>query len=1303
MISNSHFHISLKSATADVPVYASSLSTSSSKLYVGIKKKIVILNSKNGSIISKIPTIHPTINSISLRPVSTSSASIQEDDRYYATCGTDNNVILWKSEGPVTKYRHSSPISIVKFSPDGTRLVSGAKVDIGILDMHHMDEVVKKKVPSKVLCIEWSFDGEFFAVGHESGIVSIRDIEGLEKTKIQRPGPVFALLFVKTDGLVRLIVAGWDGYLCIYALDGTLISQTPICVPGLLPLVLKHDKYHGTLMIAGTKGNTIAMHTLDGKALCSSVLKGIEEGAWIWTMQVKVIEEGVRVFTTTDRSSISSHTLLSPLLSSTFKNNTIVRCGLSELYLLSNGLGGSCDVGSLIKHVNVCDRHVTVLTNENISLYEIVPNSSGKIDFRELAKSALKEYFQDPSACSHVGVCDDSVFVAAGNNLHLFTLSLHMSPSVWRFMSPIVGIRAIHGSSSNMCVYCATKSGEIFSCSDSLPSLFVKHPHSPTHMHSSVYNTHLSVCDGTHSCSVYSFENGEKEFSLSHVERAFFHNIIDDILITQCGYDVSVCVGGVTVLKQILKGTLIGVDGNKLIYIKSNNSKPLFSSLSFSTVVDHYIGLNKLKQAYKCACVGVSSVTWQILGKACLFSRAHISFATSIYVRMRDIHMIELTEIIKQIYSTKRSNTNELVAAEIFAYNGDYYKSALSFIKGGELVRASELLFFLEEEEEEDIVKKLKEVMSSQSLSTQSSTSSLTEGSATTVTSSATLLNLLQNHAAFLLSVGASVRASKVHINIGNIRTAMGILVDNGLYDNVFELADSLDPHSERQNIKEALNLLVQGRHVEQACKLCIKIGDIMRLVKLRVRERDWEEALKIATAEEKEGDKNITKYVYLSYGSFLAIQDEYEAAKVWFDRAGECQRSHDVLKQLCRTVVEEGRFEQAAKHFNSMALLSLKQSQMSLDQLFPGAGAKHFARSSLLSAFDLSVLGCYSEKQRKEAAILRVKSDLYSAYNHIHTPSHLNILECCLFIIRLCSSTMSPISLPESMSLFEVLFGVCTAGIERGVKGIAKQALKKLRHVSVPEKYRGTIELMLCSLTLSSSSDEDICLCPVCNSKLAFYIDGRRASSSGYLGLTSGRSGEVPDPSSFVNSSFPFSHDQCSVCGHNIVRSAVSFSPLPLCEIQPPRSLLMNKEKLLHMLQAAPAIAITGPSASSEFGTGASDRLRREKTFAASDDDQFQGVHEDVVTLIERSMERRDSVVAVSEENVLQMRPCDVFAYSTVKDGEITLSFFHKTDTSVPITQCMECGRLFTQEEYDSVVACTGVCPVCKSENVEV
>lgn len=65
-------------------------------------------------------------------------------------------------------------------------LLSCAVTDFGLWS-NDQKAVPKTKVNSRITCCSWTHDGQFMALGFFNGIVQIRDKNGQEKLKIERP------------------------------------------------------------------------------------------------------------------------------------------------------------------------------------------------------------------------------------------------------------------------------------------------------------------------------------------------------------------------------------------------------------------------------------------------------------------------------------------------------------------------------------------------------------------------------------------------------------------------------------------------------------------------------------------------------------------------------------------------------------------------------------------------------------------------------------------------------------------------------------------------------------------------------------------------------------------------------------------------------------------------------------------------------------------------------------------------------------------------------------------------------------
>ena len=114
----------------------------------------------------------------------------------FASGGIDNVVVIWKSSGQgLLKYTHTSPIQRIKYNPQAIQLASCTDVDFGLWTPDQK-QVVKEKVPSKILSTSWSSDGTMLALGMQSGLISIRNQQAEELVHFERKSPIWTLCFI---------------------------------------------------------------------------------------------------------------------------------------------------------------------------------------------------------------------------------------------------------------------------------------------------------------------------------------------------------------------------------------------------------------------------------------------------------------------------------------------------------------------------------------------------------------------------------------------------------------------------------------------------------------------------------------------------------------------------------------------------------------------------------------------------------------------------------------------------------------------------------------------------------------------------------------------------------------------------------------------------------------------------------------------------------------------------------------------------------------------------------------------------
>jgi intraflagellar transport protein 122 len=109
------------------------------------------------------------------------ACAYSRDGKRFASGGADKTIIIWtsKCEG-ILKYSHNDSIQCLAYNPVTQQLASATQSDFGLWSPEQKS-VQKFKVAAKVLCLGWTNDGQYLALGQLNGHISIRDKQGNEK------------------------------------------------------------------------------------------------------------------------------------------------------------------------------------------------------------------------------------------------------------------------------------------------------------------------------------------------------------------------------------------------------------------------------------------------------------------------------------------------------------------------------------------------------------------------------------------------------------------------------------------------------------------------------------------------------------------------------------------------------------------------------------------------------------------------------------------------------------------------------------------------------------------------------------------------------------------------------------------------------------------------------------------------------------------------------------------------------------------------------------------------------------------
>lgn len=200
-----------------------------------------------------------------------------KDGRRFASGSADKCVIIWthKLEG-ILKYDHNDAIQCLAYNPVTQRLLSCAVTDFGLWSPEEK-RVDKTKVNSRITCCSWTNDGLYMALGLFNGIVSIRNKNGEEKVRIERPDahnnpvwciawcPINTYSFYGSDEILDVLaIADWGQKLSFYQLSGKQIGRDAYL--GYDPCFLKWFS-NGEFIVVGGSNKQCYLYSKTGVKL----------------------------------------------------------------------------------------------------------------------------------------------------------------------------------------------------------------------------------------------------------------------------------------------------------------------------------------------------------------------------------------------------------------------------------------------------------------------------------------------------------------------------------------------------------------------------------------------------------------------------------------------------------------------------------------------------------------------------------------------------------------------------------------------------------------------------------------------------------------------------------------------------------------------------------------------------------------------------------------------------------------------------------------------------------------------------
>nr|XP_033484613.1 intraflagellar transport protein 122 homolog isoform X1 [Epinephelus lanceolatus] len=805
-----------------------------------------------------------------------------KDGKRFASGSADKSIIIWTSklEG-ILKYTHNDSIQCVAYNPVTHQLASCSSGDFGLWSPEQKS-VNKHKVSSKITCCGWTNDGQYLALGMMNGVVSIRNKNGEEKVKIERPGGSSSSIWSiawnpsKDEHNDILAVADWGQKLSFYQLSGKQIGKDrtltydPCCVSYFSK---------GEYIVMGGSDKQASLYTKDGVRLGTIG----EQNAWVWTCRVK--PDSNFVVLGCQDGTIACYQLIFSTVHGLYKDRYAYRDSMTDVIVqhLITEQKVRIKCRELVKKIAIYRNRLAIQLPEKILIYELYSDDSSDMHYR------IKEKICRKFECNLLVVCSQHIILCQEKRLQCLSFT-SVREKEWVMESLIRYIKVIGGPPGREGLLVGLKNGSILKIfvDNPFPITLLKLSTSVRCLDMSASRKKLAVVDEHNALLVYDINSKELLFKEPNANSVAWNTQCEDMLCFSGNGYLNIKASDFPVHQQKMQGFVVGYNGSKIFCLHVYSMSAV--EVPQSAPMYQYLERKMFKEAYQIACLGVTDSDWRDLATEAL-EGLDFDTAKKAFIRIRDLRYLELISSIEE-RKKRGENDNELFLADVYAYQGKFHEAAKLYKCTGQESRAlsmyTDLRMF---EYAKDFV------------------------GATDPKSSRILMT---KQADWAKSSKEPRAAAEMYLSAGEHLKAIDIIGEHGWEDMLIDIARKLDK-AEREPLAKCAFYFKRLKHHGYASETYSKMGDLQALVQLHVETQHWEEAFSLV--EEHPRFKND---VFVPYAQWLAENDRFEEAQKAFHKAGRQNEAVKVLEQLTQNAVVENRFNDAGYYYWMLSMQCL-------------------------------------------------------------------------------------------------------------------------------------------------------------------------------------------------------------------------------------------------------------------------------------------------------------------------------------------------------------------------------------------
>ncbi|RMB99073.1 hypothetical protein DUI87_24619 [Hirundo rustica rustica] len=774
---------------------------------------------------------------------------------------------------------HKDTVYCVAYAKDGKRFASGSADKSVIIWTSKLEGILK---------YTWTNDGQYLALGMFNGIVSIRNKNGDEKVKIERPGgsssPIWSICWnpSRDERNDILAVADWGQKLSFYHLSGKQIGKDRVL--NFDPCCLSYFT-KGEYLLLGGSDRQVSLFTRDGVRLGTVG----EQSSWVWTCKVKPDSNYVAVGC--QDGTISFYQLIFSTVHGLYKDRYAYRDNMTDVIVqhLITEQKVRIKGRELVKKIAIYKNRLAIQMPEKILIYELYSDDSADMYYR------VKEKIIKKFECNLLVVCSDHIILCQEKRLQCLSFS-GVKEREWLMESLIRYIKVIGGPPGREGLLVGLKNGQILKIfvDNVLAIVLLKQSTAVRCLDMSASRNKLAVVDENDTCLVYDIHTKELLFQEPNANSVAWNTQCEDMLCFSGGGYLNIKASNFPVHQQKLQGFVVGYNGSKIFCLHVFSMSAV--EVPQSAPMFQYLERKMFKEAYQIACLGVTDADWRELAMEAL-EGLEFETAKKAFTRVRDLRYLELISSIED-RKKQGENNNDLFLADVYAYQGKFHEAAKLYKRSGHESLALEMYSDLR------MFDHAKEFLGSGDPKDTKM--------------------LIKKQADWAKDINEPKAAVQMYLSAGEHMKAIEISGDHGWVDMLIEIARKLDK-AEREPLAKCAFYFKQLDNPGYAAETYMKVGDLKSLVQLHVETHRWEEAFALSEKHPEFKDE-----VYVPYAQWLAESDRFEEAQKAFHKAGRQSEAVRVLEQLTHNAVVESRFNDAAYYYwmLSMQCLDIAQGQ---------------------------------------------------------------------------------------------------------------------------------------------------------------------------------------------------------------------------------------------------------------------------------------------------------------------------------------------------------------------------------------